>query len=334
MSGKRVGWGIISSAGIARKALVPAISQAANADLVCLGTPHPDRVAENRQRYAYAVLSSYEAVLHDPRIQAVYIPLPNGMHREWSIRALRAGKHVLCEKPFTVEPHEAREVIAEATAAGRWVMEAFMYRFHPQIALARSVLDSGRIGELRLLRAAFSFNLPPNPANPRYQADQGPGALLDVGCYCVNAARYFCGGLPIAVQAWHRLDQASGGDLSTAGVLEFSRHAALIDCSFEAAFRSEIEIVGERGRILLPRPWLPGAQPATVMVADQNGLEELATEGCDHYRLMVEYFGRCILEGTAPEPGPEDALDNMRVLTALRKSADEGRRVRLDEVLP
>jgi len=332
MAERTIGWGIISSARIARTALIPAISAASNARLVGLGTPHADRVQESVEKYGCRVLPSYEAVLEDPEIQAVYNPLPNGMHAEWSIRALEAGKHVLCEKPFSVVPAETEQMIAAARKAGRWLMEAFMYRFHPQMALAKQVLDSGRIGTLRLIRTAFTFNSAPNPSNPRFQRDQGPGALLDVGCYCINATRLFSGGPPTAVTAWASWDEDSGGDMTTTGLLEYETHSALFDCSFEAAGRSGIEIVGSQGRIEIPRPWLPGTDPAVVRVWDKNGQEELKTEGVDQYRLMVEHFSDCVLNNTPPVRGPEDALENMCVLEAIDRSSREHRRVLLSEV--
>lgn len=207
-----------------------------------------------------------------------------------------------------------------------------MYRFHPQMQLTKKVLDSGRIGRLRFIRTSFTFNLPPDPTNPRYQREQGPGALMDVGCYCVNATRFFSGGAPTAVSSYSTWHPESGADLTTVGTLEYETHAALFDCSFESTFRMEIELVGSEGRIELPKPWLPGKEPAVVRVCDPDGVEELLTEGVDHYRLMVEHFSDCIQNDRPPVRGPEDALENMRVLEALRRSSLERRRVLLSEI--
>jgi len=328
----KIRWGIISSAKIARTALMPAIESASNAELVVVGTPRPDRIQESVDRYGFRVLPSYEAVLEDPEVDAIYNPLPNGMHAAWTIKALEAGKHVLCEKPFTVEPSEIDGMVAAAESTGKWLMEAFMYRFHPQMPLAKEVLDSGRIGQLRTIRAAFSFNSAPNPENPRFQEGQGPGALLDVGCYCVNAIRFFSDGVPLAATAWSSWHAESGGDLTTNGVLEYETHSALFDCSFESAFRMGVEIVGSDGRIEIPKPWLPGTVPAVVRVFDNKGEEELTTEGVDQYRLMVEHFSDCILHNHAPVRGAEDARENMRTLEAIRRSALQHRRVPLSEV--
>jgi len=257
MAQETVAWGIISSARIARTALIPAIAAASNARLAALGTPSEERVRESVEKYGYRVLPSYEAVLEDPEVQAIYNPLPNGMHAEWSIRALQAGKHVLCEKPFSVVPGETEEMIAAQKRTGKWLMEAFMYRFHPQMPLAKEVLDSGRIGTLRLVRTWFSFNSAPNPENPRFQRDQGPGALLDVGCYCVNAARFFSGGAPLAVTAWASWDEGSGGDMTTAGLLEWGttrrRSTAASKPPAEAGSRWSAARVGSRS----PAPGCP-----------------------------------------------------------------------------
>ena len=333
MGGAPIRWGVISSANIARKALIPAIAAAGNARLVCLGTPNAERVRDHAEKFGYRVLPSYEAVLADPEVDAVYNPLPNGMHAAWSIRAMDAGKHVLCEKPFSVSPSETAEMVRAQERTGRLLMEAFMYRFHPQMALAKEVLDSGRIGALRLIRTAFTFNSTPDRDNPRFQRDQGPGALMDVGCYCINATRFFSGGAPLAATAWSSWDEGSGGDMTTTGLLEYASHAALFDCSFEMSGRSGIEVVGSSGTLELPRPWLPGTEPAVVRVRDGAGVEELTTEGVDQYRLMVEHFSDCILNDRPPVRGPDDALENMRVIEAVRRSAREGRRVLLSEVL-
>jgi D-xylose 1-dehydrogenase (NADP+, D-xylono-1,5-lactone-forming) len=327
-----IGWGVISSANIARKAVIPAVAAASNARLVSLGTPNPDRVRENAEQHGYRVLPSYEAVLEDPDVQVIYNPLPNGLHAEWSIRAMEAGKHVLCEKPITVFPHEVPAMIDASRRTGKWLMEAFMYRFHPQMALAKEVLDSGKLGSLRLIRASFTFNSPPNPSNARYQRDQGPGALLDVGCYCVNAVRHFSDGAPLAATAWASWHEESGGDMTTTGLLEYGSHSALFDCSFEAANRSRIELVGDEGTLEIPKPWLPGPDPAVLYLRRGGVVEELRTEGVDQYRLMVEHFSDCVANNQPPVRGPEDALENMRVLEAIRRSALEHRRVELAEI--
>jgi predicted dehydrogenase len=271
-------------------------------------------------------------VLEDPEVQAIYNPLPNGLHAPWTIRALQAGKHVICEKPFSLTPAESEEMIAAAKESGRLLLEAFMYRFHPQMALAHELLHGGRVGRLRVIRTSFTFNLAPDPKNPRFQADQGPDALMDVGCYCVNATRFFSDGPPRAVSAWATWHQPSGGDLTCAGALEYDGHVGLFDCSFEGAFRQAIELVGEHGTIALDKPWLPGQEPAVVRVTDSKGTEELRTEGVDQYRLMVEHFSDCVLTGRPLVRGPEDALENMRVLEAIRLSAAEKRRVQIGEV--
>lgn len=325
----RIGWGIISSANISRRALIPAIAAAGNATLECVGTPNAAKVEANAREFGYRILPSYESVLEDPSVTAIYNPLPNGLHAEWSIRAMEAGKHVLCEKPFTCHADEIAAMVDASRRTGMWLMEAFMYRFHPQMALAKEILQSGRLGTLRFIRASFTFNSAPNPSNPRFQRGQGPGALLDVGCYCVNAVRHFSDGAPAAVTAWSSIEAECGGDMTTTALLEYPTHTALIDCSFESFGRAGIEIVGSAGKLEIPKPWLPGLDPALIVVTDKNGVETFTTEGVDQYRLMVEHFGDCILNNHPPVRGPEDAHENMRVLDAIALSAAQHQRIEL-----
>lgn len=331
MSEKPVRWGIISTANIAQKALIPAIHSAGNASLAFLGSHHASRAERLAAEYDFQLLSSYDAVIESD-VDAIYNPLPNGMHGEWSIRALEAGKHVLCEKPLSLNPSEAIRMIDASRRTGRLLSEAFMYRFHPQIDLARRWLKEGRAGSLRLIRTCFSFNARPDPANPRFQIDQGPGALLDVGCYCINASRLFSGGPPEAVSSWATFDSGSHGDRSTTGILEYRDHAALFDCSFEATSRGQIELIGDLGVIELPRPWLPGSQEGLVLFRTPSGVQEETTAPANHYQLMVEDFSRAIQTGGAPRWTAEDALENMRVIEAARISSREGRRVLLSDI--
>lgn len=332
MAGDAIRWGIISSANIAQKALIPAIDAAGNAELAMLGTRHGDRVAAVREQYEFALVPSYDAVLASD-VDAVYIPLPNGMHADWAIRALEAGKHVLCEKPLALNPDQALAMIDAARRTGLLLAEAFMYRFHPQIEQALKLLREKRIGELRLVRTCFSFNAAPDEANPRFQHDQGPGALLDVGCYCINATRLFSGGPPLAVSAWGSYHQPSGGDLTTAAILEYPGHAGLFDCSFQASSRSGVELVGDSGVLELPRPWLPSDQPGKVILRTALGSEEFATPAANHYQLMVEDFSRAIQEHKQPRWTAEDALENMRVIEAVKVASRQGRRVLMEEIV-
>ena len=328
MAERTIGWGILSSANIGLKALIPAITGSESSRVVCLGTPNEDRAAQTAMRYGFRVYPSYEAVLDDPKVDAVYNPLPNSLHKEWTIRALEAGKHVLCEKPFALNAAEGEAMIAAARANDRVLMEAFMYRFHPQQAKLRELLDSGRIGDLRLVRTSFTFNLAYDASNIRYRRELGGGALMDVGCYCLNATRAFAGE-PQAIRAYQKLHPEAQVDLTTAAVLECGEVTGVFNASFEMAGHLQMELVGTKGRIEVPRPWLPGKDDAIIHVFAGADSEMITVPGVDEYELQVNEFAECVRTGRQPLLPPEDAVRNMRAIEAVVQSSAEGRRVEL-----
>ncbi|MBI3910078.1 MAG: Gfo/Idh/MocA family oxidoreductase [Armatimonadetes bacterium] len=329
-----VAWGILSSAAIGLHRIIPAIAASRNGTLQAIGTPRPERVREVAERYRIAhVYQSYEEVLADPVVEAVYNPLPNALHHEWTRRALNAGKHVLCEKPFTLTPAEAAELVDLAHQQGRQLMEAFMYRFHPQQERVRQLLDDDAIGPVRLVRASFTFVLPPNPQNIRYSRGLGGGALMDVGCYCLNAIRAYAGE-PEAVQATMVLDPETEVDVTTMGQLECGEALALFDCSYAMAGHIQLEIMGTCGRIEVPRCWLPGEGPATLWLTTGSDTKEIQIPGVDQYQLQVEHFADAIRGREPLRLPPEDALQNTRVIEAVRRAATHGCRVALSEIEP
>src|SRR3954465_14968984 len=196
-------WGVISAAQIGLYHVIPAIQRSTKGRVVCLGTPNREKIKERGEKVGIPpVPNRYGAVLDDPEVEAVYIPLPNSMHREWTIRAAERGKHVLCEKPLGLTAAECREMIDACRRHGVLLMEAFMYRFHPQQAAIRDVLQSGRLGALRMARGAFTFRLNmADTTNIRLSRELWGGALMDVGCYCINAARAYFGAEPVAALA-------------------------------------------------------------------------------------------------------------------------------------
>src|SRR5437868_4178110 len=213
-SNRPVRWGVISAAQIGLNHVIPAIQRSANGRVVCLGTPRREEVREKAEKLGIPrVYDQYDAVLEDPEVEAVYIPLPNSMHREWTLRAAEAGKHILCEKPMALTAAESREMIAACRQRGVRLMEAFMYRFHPQQATIREVLASGRIGAIKMVRSAFTFRLDlSDTSNIRLSRELWGGALMDVGCYCINAARAYFGGEPKSVLASARIPAELGVD--------------------------------------------------------------------------------------------------------------------------
>jgi len=311
-------WGILGAARINRK-VIPAIQAARGHAVAALASRTPERGAEAAAQWSIPrVHASYEDLLADPSIDVVYIPLPNSLHAEWTLRAIDAGKHVLCEKPLAVTLDEIDRVAAAAAARGVIVAEAFMYRHHPQTLTLRRLLDDGIIGELRVVRGAFTFTLE-RPRDVRFDADLGGGALWDVGCYPVSYARIVVGAEPVEVFG-RAVRGPTGIDETFAGQLIFASGVqAQFDCGFRAPFRSQIEIVGSTGIILVPKPFQPGVNE-TLRVTRGETVEEIAVEGEPLYVGEIENLGAAI-HGRAPSRVTlADSRANAATLLALLQS--------------
>ena len=325
MSPAKVRWGFLSTARINRR-LLAAAEKTDAAEVVAVASRDLDRAE------AYAVEhgisrshGSYEALLEDSEVDAVYISLPNSLHVEWSVRALAAGKHVLCEKPLTRSPEEAEYAFEAADRAGRILMEAFMWRHSPQTAKLAQLVEGGVIGELQLVRATFSFPLE-GRRNIRLDPDLGGGALMDVGAYCVSAARLLAGE-PERVYGEQVIGD-SGVDVLFTGVLRFPRGVlAEIDAGMYLPRRDGLEAVGTEGSLVISDPWL--AQRLVLHLRRGESREEIALPPADPYRLELENMCAAISGGAKPLLGREDAVGQARALDALYKSADEGRPVEL-----
>jgi len=325
MSPAKVRWGFLSTARINRR-LLAAAEKIDAAEVVAVASRDSDRAE------AYAVEhgisrshGSYEALLEDSEVDAVYISLPNSLHVEWSVRALAAGKHVLCEKPLTRSPEEAEYAFEAADRAGCILMEAFMWRHSPQTAKLVQLVEGGVIGELQLVRATFSFPLE-GRRNIRLDPDLGGGALMDVGAYCVSAARLLAGE-PERVYGEQVIGD-SGVDVLFTGVLRFPRGVlAEIDAGMYLPRRDGLEAVGTEGSLVISDPWL--AQRLVLHLRRGESREEIALPPADPYRLELENMCAAISGGARPLLGREDAVGQARVLDALYQSADEGRPVEL-----
>ena len=263
-------------------------------------------------------------MLDDPAVDAVYIPLPNSLHREWTIKATEQGKHVLCEKPLAATAHECREMDAAARANGVQLMEAFMYRFHPRTQRAIELIRAGTVGDLRTIRSTFTFRLT-KPNNIRLDGSLGGGALLDVGCYCVNVSRTMVGAEPESVQATATFGP-TGVDLELAGLLRFAHGVvAVFDCSLTMERREWFEIGGTTGALRVGAAFLPGT--GDVAIEDHRGREAATLHpvpGAEQYRLMVEHFGD-VVHGQAVLRYPAtEAIANQMVIEALYRSARLG----------
>ena len=322
----RINWGILGNATIARKCVIPAIQNSRNGRIHALATRSPvsarDVVSENKIPQVY---DNYEAVLTDPQIDAVYIPL---------LKALSAGKHVLCEKPLACNAGEAREMVAGAAESDRLLMEAFMYRFHPRSRRIKEIVDRSDIGSPCSIRTAFCFHMDEDilksGGNARLKKDKGGGALMDVGCYGVSVARWLLGSEPITAQA-QAVYHPDGVDVHLAGTLKFNEgRLAVIEASFISALQQTYSVVGSKGALELPHdafvPWEKDAYYIQRKVDEETGRQHLIP-GADEYQLMVEHFADAV-RGQAKLLYPaEDSIANMRALDALAEAARTGNTV-------
>jgi predicted dehydrogenase len=316
--GGPVRWGILSTAAINRR-LLPAFRESAALELVAVASRSQERADEYaRTEGIPRAYGSYEALLDDPDVDAVYISLPNSLHVEWSILALDAGKHVLCEKPLDRRPPEVERAFEAADRVGRLLMEAFMYRHHPQTARAVELVRGGAIGELRVVRSSFGFTAQ-GAENVRLNADLDGGALMDVGCYCVSITRLLAGEAESV--AGRAVIGPSGVDLRFAGVLALPGAVlAHFDCGLDVPAFSVVEVVGSAGTLRLPRPFL--ISDAVIEHVHDGMVDRIDVPAADSYRLELENLSAAIRGEAEPLLGRADALGQARTIEALYASAD------------
>jgi xylose dehydrogenase (NAD/NADP) len=320
-----VRWGILSTADINRK-LIPGLQESDKAELIAVASREQSRADAFATDWDIErAYGTYEALLEDPDVEAVYIPLPNTLHCEWSIRALEAGKHVLCEKPLSRHPEEVAEAFDAADRAGRFLMEAFMYRHNPQTARLLELVAEGAIGELRLIRSAFGYRLY-DEQNIRLRMDVEGGALMDVGCYNVSGSRLF-GGEPRHVygEAWFG---PTGTDWLFTGILRFPGDViATFDCGTAVSGRDELEAIGSDGSLFVDDPW--HALEPGIEIRRDGEVERIPLARVSSYRLEIENLSDAIRGEGTPLLGRDDALGQARVLEALHESATTGKQVAL-----
>jgi D-xylose 1-dehydrogenase (NADP+, D-xylono-1,5-lactone-forming) len=320
-----VAWGLLSTAHINRLVLAGA-GESDRVDVVGVASRELGRAKEYAREHGIErAYGSYEDLLADPGIEAVYISLPNSLHVEWSIKALEAGKHVLCEKPLSRRAEEVERAFDVAEGADRFLMEAFMYRHNPQTAKLQELVDGGAVGRLQLIRAAFSFPLR-DSANVRLSADLDGGALMDVGCYCVSGSRLLAGE-PEHVYG-ERVTGETGVDVLFAGTMRFPGGiVAQFDSGLYLPMRDELEAIGDQGSVFLDDPW-HCKEPVIVLRRD-GGEERIAVTPADSYRLELENLSDAIRGESEPLLGRDDAVGQARTIEALYRSAAEGTPVRL-----
>ena len=273
---------------------------------------------------------SYEALLAGPDVDAIYIPLPNGLHHEWTMRSLRAGKHVLCEKPYSRHPAEVKEAFLLAEESGLVLMEAFMYRLHPSWVAVREIVASGRIGPLVAVQSWFSY-YNDDPANIRNIRAVGGGALYDIGCYCIDLSRMLFRAEPVAVKGSIVREPKLGVDILSSGILEFEAGVATFTCSTRTETDQRVHVYGTAGRISIGIPFnIPPDRPTEVYVTAGGdapvapSTETLRFDTADPYTVEAETFAAVVLDGMERPFPPEDAVANLRVLEQIVSSAEAG----------
>ena len=323
----KVRWGVLSTAKIGRQKVIPATQRSQFGVVTAIASRDLARAksaaAELGIEKAYG---SYQELLSDRNVDAVYIPLPNHLHVPWSQRALKAGKHVLCEKPVGLSVAEAEQLAGAAAARPKLkIMEAFMYRFHPQWQMAREIVREGRIGQLRTIHTHFSY-YNDDPQNIRNQRDMGGGALMDIGCYPISLSRFIFDAEPQRVLGHVERDPGTEVDRLSSAVMEFFQGTATFTCATQLVPYQRVNIFGTSGRIEIEIPFnAPSDQPCRVwaQTGTQPGtpIEEIRLETCDQYTLQADAFAKAILED-APVPTPlADAVANMRVIERVQASA-------------
>lgn len=325
-------WGVLGCAGIAAKAVIPAIQSSRSGCVAAIASRDAEKASAMATRFGIEKsYGSYEDLLSDPDIDAIYNPLPNHLHVPMTIKALGHGKPVLCEKPIALNAAQASELAEAQKAANLPVAEAFMVRHHPQWKKARAMVAEGRLGDVRAIQTIFAYYLD-DPKNVRNQADIGGGGLFDVGCYAINTARFLFDAEPLRAIALMENDPVFGTDRLTSGLLAFPDGRQLaFTCSTQLSLTQKVTVLGTRGRLEIPIPFNAPADQQTMLIFDDGrdlaggGRQEIVIEPVDQYREQVDAFAEAVLSGTPLETGLEDAIANMKAIDALFRSATSGR---------
>jgi D-xylose 1-dehydrogenase (NADP+, D-xylono-1,5-lactone-forming) len=318
--------GVLGAAKIALGGIIPAATRTEKVEVAAVATRGGRKSRELRKVAPETELfEDYDSLLEDANVEAVYVPLPNSMHVEWTLKAIEAGKHVLCEKPFALEAEGAARAVEAARKAGLKIMEGFMFRLHPQTLRLRELISESVVGDVRQVVTEFGHRLD-DPEDVRGVGSLGGGSLGDVGCYCVSALRLAFGDEPRRASAFARLDE-EGADRELAGVLEFDAGLGIISSSISSARRERMEIVGEEERISLDAPFRADKAGGTIEITRGGETSTETFEAADPYRAELEEFAAAIRGDRDPAVGPREILGNARTIGALLDSARSGGRV-------
>jgi predicted dehydrogenase len=329
----KVRWGVLSTSKFAQTKIIPALLKCEHVEVTAIASRDRAKAAEAAGRFGLPkAYGSYEELLADPEVEVVYNPMANHLHVPWSIKALEAGKHVLCEKPIGLDAAEARRLLDASKRRPRQkVMEAFMYRHHPQWRSARRLVEEGMVGRLRTIQSFFSYhNTDPN--NIRNRSEIGGGGMMDIGCYNISLSRFIFGEEPKRVLGVIEYDPNFKTDRLASGILDFGRGTATFTCSTQLAPYQRVNIFGDAGRVEIEIPFnAPPARPCRMWHETSAGLEETAFEVCDQYTIQGDLFSLAVLNDT-PVPTPlEDAVANMRVIEAVFESGRSGMWIEIAE---
>jgi predicted dehydrogenase len=324
-------WGVLSTADIGLKKVIPGMQRSQFLSVEAIASRHLAKAREAATSLGIpTAYGSYEELLADPKIDAIYNPLPNQLHVPWTIKAAEAGKHVLCEKPLSLTVAEAETLLAVRAHTGVKIGEAFMIRSYPQWLRLRELLDEGRIGKLRSIGGFFSyFNI--DPSNIRNQVKSGGGALMDIGCYLIHASRYAFAQEPTRIVSLIDRDPQMHTDRLTSAILDFPSGQSIFTCSTQLVPYQRIHFLGTRGRIEIEIPFnAPVDRPTRILIDDGGDLfgGDISAESfpaCDQYTLQGDAFSKAVLEGTEVPVPVEDAIKNMAVIEAIFESANSGK---------
>jgi len=322
----QVRWGVLSTAKIATQKVIPAMQQGEYCQMTAIASRNLEKAQAAARRLGIPkAYGSYEELLADPEVDAVYNPLPNHLHVPWSIRALNAGKHVLCEKPISLTAAEAQELLDAAQKQPQLkVMEAFMYRHHPQWQQARQLVAEGKIGDLRTIQSFFSY-YNDDPGNIRNMADIGGGGLMDIGCYLISLSRFIFGTEPRRVCGIIEYDPQFKVDRLTSGMLDFGTGTSTLTCATQLTPYQRVNIFGTEGRIEIQIPFnAPPDKPCKLWHQHGTAIDEIVLDAGNQYTIQGDLFSQAVLNDTEVPTPLEDAVANMEVIEALVRSAKSG----------
>ncbi|MDX2042399.1 MAG: Gfo/Idh/MocA family oxidoreductase [Acidobacteriota bacterium] len=322
----KIRWGVLSTSKFAQNKIIPAVKHCQHAEITAIASRDLGNAQEAAARFGFPkAYGSYEDLLADAEIDAIYNPMPNHLHVDWSIKALEAGKHVLCEKPIGLSSAEGQRLVDAAKQFPNLkVMEAFMYRLHPQWQRAKQLVDDGKIGQLRTIQSFFSyFNTDAN--NIRNKADIGGGGMMDIGCYNVSLSRFIFGAEPKRVLGLAEFDPQFQTDRMASGVLDFGNGTATFTCSTQLTPYQRVNIFGTEGRVEIEIPFnAPPDKPCRMWHQQGDKIEEIVFDICDQYTIEFDQFSLAVLNDTAVPTPLEDAVANMKVIEAIFESSKSG----------